>query len=161
MTAATSTDKSSDQAAFRAAMPGMMRHEGVWEGVYRHLGPDAELVDQHDARIECIFPASGPHVYVQQNTFTWPDGAVKKATLPAIFRDGKLWWDVETFSGWAWETAFGLVLLNLARKDDPGANFFEMIALGESGLHRARTWHWFKDGALTRRTLCDEIRVDG
>lgn len=145
---------------FRQAMPGMLRHEGVWRGVYRHFQPDATLIDAHEAQVECEFPTDGPYVYVQHNTFTWADGATKKATLPAVFHDGKLWWDVDAFTGWGWESEFGLILLNLTRKDDPGANFFEMITLSDTGRHRARTWHWFKDGALIRRTLCDEIRVE-
>lgn len=145
---------------FRQAMPGMLRHEGIWRGVYRHFGPDATLIETHDAQVECEFPPNGPYVYVQHNRFTWANGATKKATLPATFRGGKLWWDVGAFSGWGWESAFGLILLNLTRKDDPGANFFEMITLSETGQHRARTWHWFKDGALIRRTHCDETLID-
>jgi hypothetical protein len=35
----------------------------------------------------------------------------------------------------------------------------EVIVMGEGGQHRARTWHWFRDGRLVRRTLCDEQRV--
>ena len=138
----------------------MLRHEGVWSGVYRHFSPDATLLEQHEARIECVFPTSGPYVYVQHNTFTWTNGEIKTTSLPAVFRDGKLWWDVETFEGWAWESEFGIILLNLFRKDDPGANFLEMITLSDSGQHRARTWHWFKNGALIRRTTCDETRVE-
>lgn len=76
-----------------------------------------------------------------------------------MLRDGRLWWDNDTFKGCGWESHFGLILLNLERKDDPGANFYEIICLGSDGLHRARTWHWFKDGKLFRRTLCDEMLV--
>ena len=72
-----------------------------------------------------------------------------------------MWWDTETFHGSAWETHDGLVLLNLDRKDDPGARFFEIIMMGDTGEHRARTWHWFKDGQLYKRTLCNESRVTG
>ena len=80
--------------------------------------------------------------------------------LPGVYREGRLWWDTETFHGSAWETHDGMILLNLERKDDPGARFFEIIVMGETGKHRARTWHWFKDGKLFKRTLCDEWRVD-
>jgi hypothetical protein len=34
-----------------------------------------------------------------------------------------------------------------------------MITIGETGDHRARTWHWFKHGRLYKRTLCDERRI--
>ncbi len=53
----------------------------------------------------------------------------------------------------------GLIPLNLERKDDPGARFFEIIVMSEDGLTRARTWHWFKGGRLIKRTLCDERHV--
>lgn len=137
----------------------MMKHEGTWTGVYRHVDTDNKLVDQHQARVECIFPSKGPYAYIQKNLFRWDDGREYSSTLNGVLRDGKLWWDNENFDGCAWETDFGLILLNLNRKDDPGANFYEIICLGDDGHHRARTWHWFKDGRLFKRTLCDEHRL--
>lgn len=50
-------------------------------------------------------------------------------------------------------------MLKLDRKDIPGAYFLEVIILSENNIDRARTWHWFKDGQLFQRTLCDERRV--
>ena len=49
-------------------------------------------------------------------------------------------------------------MLRLERKDVPGASFTEVIVLGGDGKSRARTWHWFIDGELYQRTLCDEWR---
>lgn len=140
-------------------MPGMMKHEGVWTGIYRHVDTENQLVDRHKARVECIFPHDGPYAYIQKNLFRWDDGREYRSTLNGVLRDGKLWWDNDSFDGCGWETDFGLVLLNLNRKDDPGANFYEIICLGDDGNHRARTWHWFRDGQLFKRTLCDEHRV--
>ena len=145
---------------FRKAMPGMLRHEGIWEGLYTHIDDETKIIDKHRARVVCEFPTDGPYVYIQHNHFVWDDGREYKVQLPGVFRDGRLWWDTETFHGSAWETSDGLVLLNLESNDDPGANFFEMIALGDTGKHRSRTWHWFKDGKLFKRTLCDEKLVD-
>lgn len=146
-------------ADIAAAMPGLARHEGVWEGVYRHLDGNAALIDQHHTRIVCELPKEGPYAYIQHNHFWWPDGREVRAVLPGILRDGRLWWDTATFHGYGWETLDGIFMLNLTRKDEPGANFYEMINLGADGLRRARIWHWFKDGALYRRTLCDEVKV--
>lgn len=144
---------------FHEAMPGMRLHEGVWEGVYTHIDSDAAVIDKHKVRIRCEFPTTGEFVYIQHNHFIWDDGREYKATLPGVFKGDRLWWDLETFKGSAWETKDGLILLNLDRKDDPGANFFELIAMGSTGKHRSRTWHWFKDGKLFKRTLCDEWKV--
>jgi hypothetical protein len=143
-----------------AAMPSLAAHAGAWVGTYVHLDAAGAPIDRHEARVRCEFPASGPFDYVQHNHFLWADGRETRAVLPGVLRDGRLWWDVETFHGSSWEAGDGIILLNLQRKDEPGAHFFEMITMGATGAHRARTWHWFKDGMLHRRTLCDERRIE-
>lgn len=140
-------------------MPAMVKHAGVWEGTYRHHDINNRELDVHKSRVECLFPSEGPYAYIQKNLFQWTDGREYRSVLNGELRDGKLWWDNEMFDGCSWETEYGLILLNLNRKDDPGANFYEIICLGDSGNDRARTWHWFKDGKLFKRTLCDERRV--
>ena len=40
-----------------------------------------------------------------------------------------------------------------------GLSGAEMIQLSADGLHRARTWHWFRHGALEKVTLLCERRV--
>jgi hypothetical protein len=149
-----------DKADFARVMPAMMAHEGVWEGIYRHVDLESQVIDQHRARVICEFPEQGPLNYVQHNLFTWENGRTQTATLPGTYRDGALWWDTPAFHGKAWESGSGLVLLELWRKDLPGAWFWEIICLAPDGKSRARTWHWFDgDGHLFRRTLCDERRV--
>lgn len=150
---------SGNRDALAAVMPSILRHEGQWRGVYRHLDSEGVLQDTHAALVSCELPDSGPHAYIQRNRFSWPDGRVHTAVLPGILREGRLWWDTDTFAGSAWEAGDGTILLNLVRKDEPGAHFVEIIVLGANADQRARTWHWFKDGALYRRTLCDEWRM--
>ncbi|MEO0981016.1 MAG: hypothetical protein AAFX03_00020 [Pseudomonadota bacterium] len=140
--------------------PATRAHEGVWEGTYTHLNAAAEVEDRHRSRVVCEFPDDGGPVFYRQHIrFEWEDGRVREDVFEGAPRAGRLWYDTPTFSGSSWETHDGLILLNLARKDEPGANFFEVIAMGEGGRRRARTWHWFRDGALYRRTLCDEARI--
>ena len=140
--------------------PATRAHAGVWEGTYTHIDRDAQIEDQHASRVICSFPDDGSDVFYRQEIqFTWPDGRVRHDVFEGIPKEGALWYDTPTFWGKSWETDDGLILLNLERKDEPGARFFEIIAMGEGGRHRARTWHWFRDGALYRRTLCDENRV--
>lgn len=146
-------------AILHGIMPAMLDHEGIWCGTYRHVDVNGAELDTHEAQIECIFPHEGRWAYIQQNLFTWSDGREYRATLHGELRAGKLWFDHETFSGTSWETDKGLILLDLDRKDDPGANFYEIICMGSSGVDRARTWHWFRDGRLFKRTLCDERKV--
>ncbi|MEL7030154.1 MAG: hypothetical protein AAGL49_13325 [Pseudomonadota bacterium] len=140
-------------------MPAVYRHKGLWTGVYRHVDVEGRTLDLHRATVDVTFPDEGPYDYIQKNHFVWQDGRETRAELPGVYRDGRLWWDTETFSGSAWQTEEGVVMLHLLRKDEPGASFTEVIIMGETGRHRARTWHWFQGGRLYKRTLCDEERV--
>ncbi len=151
----------SAHAAFHAAMPALLAHAGRWVGTYTHLNLDGSVHDRHAAEVTCLFPEDGPHAYMQRNRFTWPDGREVTAELPGIFRDGMLWWDVPTFHGKAWQTGSGLIMLELFRKDLPGAWFWEVICPSADGRHRVRTWHWYDaQDRPFRRTLCDEHRPD-
>lgn len=148
----------SHHTEFHHAMPAMRAHEGLWEGRYIHLDADAKEIDRHASRVVCEFPDDGPFAYIQHNRFTHDDGRVDTARLDGTFRGGRLWWDEPTFSGSAWETQDGLILLHLDRKDLPGVKFWEII-LPPVNHVRSRTWHFVKDGVLIRRTLCEERRV--
>jgi len=140
-------------------LPAMVLHEGVWKGRYSHLDAENRLIDEHNSIVRCEFPESGPYDYIQHNQFNWDDGREYQVELPGKLREDRLYWDTETFVGYAWQTTDNLILLNLDRKDEPNTRFFEMIVLSDSRQHRARTWHWFKDDQLIRRTLCNESRV--
>lgn len=149
----------SNRVALAAVFPSILRHEGVWTGIYTHLDEQAAIVDRHEAEVRCEFPEHGPFAYVQHNRFRWPDGREQTARLDGELRGERLWWDTPAFHGWAWETREGLILLDLERKDDPGARFYEIIVTAPDGKTRARTWHWFREGRLFKRTLCDERRA--
>ena len=152
----------SPHADFHAAMPTMRHHAGVWEGTYRHVDADGQVLDSHASRVACEFPDEGPFAYIQRNRFTWEDGRTHEAVLEGTFRGGRLWWDAPTFHGYAWEHE-GVVFLELERKDEPGATMREAILMGarpgEREDVRSRTWHWFRDGKLFRRTLVEERRT--
>lgn len=140
------------------AMPALLRHEGVWVGTYRTIDRDGRQVDEHASRVECVFPAAGDHHYVQRNRFEWPDGRVSEVEFGGTIEGDRVYWDTETFSGYGWTTVDDVVMLTLDRKDMPDASFTEIIVVGADSDQRARTWHWFRGGALFQRTLCDERR---
>lgn len=140
-------------------MPNLFLHEGVWEGTYRHIDMDGNTIDIHKSRVECIFPEEGEVVYIQKNHFTWDDGREYKVEFPGILVDGKIFWDTETFSGYGWMSGENMFCLELDRKDDIGARFHEVIVMGENNDQRVRTWHWFKNGACFKRTLCNEDKT--
>ena len=140
-------------------MPAIYHHQGVWEGVYQVVDMDGRLIDQHDSRVECIFPEQGEVVYIQKNRFEWEDGRIYEAEFGGVLSGQRIYWDTPTFSGYGWQASPGIFLLELDRKDIPGASFSEAIVMGDSLKHRARTWHWFKDGMCYQRTLCNERLV--
>ncbi len=140
-------------------MPQIYDHEGVWTGTYRHVDLDGQTLDFHKSRVECIFPDAGDVVYIQKNRFEWEDGRVYEVEFPGVLVDDKIYWDTETFSGYGWQSGENVFLLELDRKDLPGARFHEAIVIGPDRKTRARTWHWFKDGVCFKRTLCDETKL--
>lgn len=140
-------------------MPSVLRHEGVWLGQYQHIDAHGAIIDQHQSRVECVFPDSGAQVYIQKNQFTWGDGRQQSVSFGGVMDGERIFWDTPTFRGYGWAASASVFLLELERKDVIGASFSEAIVLGEGGRHRARTWHWFKDGQCYQRTLCNESLV--
>lgn len=140
-------------------MPNMARHEGKWEGIYRHIDRQGELIDEHHMSTWCEFPDAGEFAYVQHNRLRWNDGREAEYAFGGIFRDGRLYWNTDRFVGHAWETEEGILMLKLDRLDVPDAYYVEMITIASDNQTRARTWQWFKDGMPWKRTLCDEWRV--
>lgn len=138
--------------------PAHKAHQGVWEGTYRHVAADGREESRFRSRVTCEFPpAEG--VFYRQTTELWSEqGDYSKVSFDGLDRGDHLYFDTPIFHGRSWETGSGPLMLNLVRRDEPGAYFVEVILLGEGGHHRARTWHWFRDGSLFRRTLCDETR---
>lgn len=140
-------------------MPEVLEHRGVWVGHYRHLDTQGNTLDLHQSRVECVFPAEGEVVYVQRNQFSWDDGREYQVEFGGVIQHEKIYWDTDTFKGYGWVASPNVFLLELERKDEPGAWFYESIVMGADKKHRARTWHWFRDGQCYKRTLCDEHRL--
>ncbi len=143
----------------RAEMPVLARHEGEWEGVYIHVDADNREIDRHRSRLQCSFPDAGPYAYHQINTYLWADGRSEEIHFPATYRDKAIWWDTDRIFGRAWEIDPRTVCLTWTRKDMPSAYLYEMIQISQDGHHRGRTWHWFENDQLFKRTCIKEQRV--
>ena len=143
----------------KTGMPLLAKHEGEWEGVYMEVDPDGNVIDRHRSHLTCTFPESGPYPYYQINKYTWDDGRTEEHHFPAAYRDGRIWWDTDRIAGYAWEADAKTVMLYWERKGMPGTTLYEMIQLSDDGQQRTRTWHWFKDGVLQKRTLVKERKV--
>jgi hypothetical protein len=146
-------------------MPLLASNEGVWEGVYRHVGPDGELVDVHRSRLICRFPATGDFPYHQTNIYTWDDGRREIREYPCRYVDGSkaLIFLNDLIDGWAKEITEDprrrTLMLSWFRPDMREILFYEMINVSDCGTWRTRVWQWLKDGRVFRRTLIDEQRV--
>lgn len=143
----------------REDMPVLARHEGEWKGVYIHVDADGAIIDKHRSHLTCLFPENESPPYFQTNVYEWDDGRREELVFPAEYRDRRIMWDTERINGCAWEIDENTVVLTWTRKDLPGASLYEMIQISEDGNHRARTWHWFQDGELFKRTLIKEERI--
>ena len=144
----------------REEMPVLTRHEGKWAGTYTTVDNDGKILDQYESFLICEFPEDKPYPYFQTNRYTWADGKVEQYQFPGMYRDQKLWFDTDRIEGHAWEADGSIVILYFAYKGIPNAYIYEMIHISACNSHRARTWHWFKDGEIYQRTLIKEARAN-
>lgn len=140
-------------------MPVLARHEGEWEGTYIHVDADANIIDKHASYLTCSFPSDGSSDYYQTNRYTWPDGKTELHQFPGTYRDSEVWFDNDRILGHCWEADDRTVILTWIYRMDPDNPLYEMIQISPDGNHRARTWHWYKNGEIIRRTLIKEKRV--
>ena len=146
--------------SFRAAMPILARHEGVWEGYYRYYDAAGNKVDEHKSRLLCRIKKD--REYHQTNIYRWADGKKETRDFPADVADNRLIFSTE-INGWAAAVALDefsrTMMLHWTRINEPDLYLYEMIQISDDGQSRARVWQWFKSGRLFQRTLIDEVRV--
>jgi hypothetical protein len=140
-------------------MPVLARHEGDWVGTYTLIDIEGTILDKHNSHLTCQFPESGSYPYYQINRYNWPDGKREEHQFPGTYRDKKLWFDMERIQGHAWEPDDSTIILHFTYKATPEIYLYEMIQISPCGNHRARTWHWFKNDQIYRRTLIQEERM--
>lgn len=146
--------------SLREAMPLLARHEGVWDGWYRHYDAQGNKIDEHKSRLLCRI--RDDREYHQTNLYRWSDGKTDTRDFPAKIRDDRLWFDTD-IAGWAATVELDederTMMLHWTRKGEPDLYLYEMIQISDDGVARARVWHWFKNDRLLQRTLVDERRV--
>jgi hypothetical protein len=158
-------------AELRTLMPELCRHEGVWEGEYLYITPDAKIVDRHGSRLLCrTRDLEGQYPYDQTNISLWDDGREMVMHYPATFKDGRIWFDdkiikgsfaeindddrgLSIFGSWIWTD------LSMVPFPTTDMVMFELIQSSKDGQHRSRTWHWIDDGKIVLRTLISERKV--
>lgn len=140
-------------------MPLLARHAGQWTGIYTTVDDQGKIIDRHNSLLTCVFSDDPQFPYKQTNQYTWDDGRIEEHYFPASYANKKIWFESERISGMAWEADEDTILLTWKRKDIPNSKLVEMIQLSSDGLRRSRTWHWFVDDKLIKRTLIEENKV--
>lgn len=143
----------------REEMPVLARHEGDWVGTYLVLDTEGNILDKHNSHLTCQFPTNTPYPYFQINRYKWLDGKREEHQFPATYRDRKIWFDTERIEGKAWEVDDSTVILYFNYKSMPGMYLYEMIQISPCNNYRARSWQWFNNHQIFRRTLIQEERM--
>ena len=146
-------------STIRTEMPVLVRHEGTWVGAYTVIDNDGNMIDTHKSQVTCEFPDDAAAPYFQTNRYEWSKDKIQEYQFPGTYRDKQLWFDTERIEGHAWEADNSIIILYFSYKDMPDAYVYEMIHISPCNNHRARTWHWFKNGEIYQRTLIKEARV--
>jgi len=140
-------------------MPPMARNKGVWEGRYRHVDPAGAPVESYGVRCTVDLPDDGETDFRLTAENRWDDGRTSRVVHEAIWRDDRLWFVRGGLNGWMKQVDADAIYLAFGFEADPALKICEMIQISADGAHRARTWHWFRDGVLFKVTLVDEKRV--
>lgn len=145
--------------SIRDEMPVLVRHEGDWVGTYTQIDNDGNIIDKHNSHLTCQFPEDSPYPYFQTNRYEWADGKREEYQFPGTYRDKKLYFDTERIYGYSWEVDDSTIILFITYKSIPDVYIYEIINISPCNNYRARTWHWFKNNQIFRRTLIKEERM--
>ncbi len=151
----------------RRRIPLTAKMEGVWEGVFRRVDLEGEIIETLPSRITVrLLPDGEAYDYHQINLLN-PDSDEEQR----IESHGK--WDVdrlrffnERLEGWAKAVAAdeaGQTSVFLMEfKDGSGLTVSEVVSFrpGDPDA-RMRATQYMRDGQVVRRTLIDEIKVSG
>lgn len=140
-------------------LPLIALNEGRWDGTYRFVRPNGELVDQYDFRIRVSLSADNARAYRQDSHYRWPDGRTASLVFEAAYADGALTWDNGRINGRLWEISADTLYLTFGFNEQPDVTCHEMVQTFADGQRRGRTWLWYRGGTLDRYTLIDEARV--
>jgi hypothetical protein len=143
----------------REEMPVLVRHEGDWVGTYTLVDLEGKILDKHESHLTCQFPEDGSYPYYQINRYKWSDGKQEEHQFPGTYHDKCLWFDTERMQGKAWEADDSIIILRFSYKTAPDMGLSEIIQISPCNNYRARTWHWYKNNQIIRRTLIQEERL--
>ncbi|MCW5571043.1 MAG: DUF3598 family protein [Steroidobacteraceae bacterium] len=138
----------------------LREHVGIWEGDYTHIDPrDRSVQESFAFRIKVECPDDGRVAYRQTSRYRFPDGRTSELVYTGWAENDRLLIDDGRIRGAIWQIEPRTLYMRFSFTADPGNVVTEMIQLSPDGTHRARTWHWLRDGRLWRITLVREQRA--
>ena len=140
-------------------MPVLARYEGEWVGTYTVIDNEGNILDKHKSHLICEFDENGSYPFLLTNRYEWTDGKREEYKFPGTYRDKKLWFDTDLLNGYAWEVDDSTILFWFAYKDIPEMYNYEIIIISPCNNYKTRTWHWFKNNQIYKRTLIQEQRI--
>lgn len=143
----------------REEMPVLVRHQGDWVGTYTVVDNEGNIIDKHHSHLTCQFPDNGEYPYFQTNRYQWDNGKTEEYQFPGIYREKKIWFNTERLDGYAWEVDNSTIILWITYKGVPDIYIYEMINISPCNNYRARTWHWFNNHQIVKRTIIKEERM--
>ncbi|RMF96129.1 MAG: hypothetical protein D6727_09090 [Gammaproteobacteria bacterium] len=142
-----------------AGHPLIARNAGRWDGTYRFVRPNGELLEQYDFRIRVSLSRDNARAYRQESHYRWPDGRTRALVFEAAYVDGELRWDDGRIHGRLWQISDETAYLVFGFHAEPALRCHEMIQTPMAGQTRGRSWLWYRNDLLERYTLIDERRV--
>ena len=146
-------------------LPVLARHEGVWDGWFRRVGPNGDKLEEFETRVIVRYLDEGrwPNIYHQTNAYTLPDGTSQRIETHGSFSEGKLIFQSPRVDGWSVDDPTDpnrrSALMYMDFLNDPGLHVYEMMQISDCGRHRTRVAQFLRDGLTISRTLIDETRT--
>ena len=134
------------------------KHTGVWDGTYKRISANGELIDQWRSRLTIRMFDDGR--YHQVNQYFWDDGFEECLDFGICeFNEaGELIFENPRISGKAWESGDSVILI-WEYKHRPGTKLFEQIDLIGNDDHRIRVWKWSEGDTFNGVTMIEERKT--
>ena len=139
------------------AMPVMAKHAGSWEGMFRWLKPNGELLREYEFRNTIILTGGTPP-YRQENWYR-ENGEERTSFFEAELREGRLVMLGDRLSGEVWEIDDQTIAALVTSPTVAGLMQYEFVTIAQDGSTRGRVGMAFNGGELDRVLLVEEKRV--
>ena len=155
------------RAELRRRIPLTAKMEGVWEGTFRRVDPQGEIIETLPSRITVrLLPDGEAYDYHQINLLDPDSGEEQRIESYGKWDVDRLRFFNDRLEGWAKEVtadeAGQTSVFLMEFKDGSGLTVSEVVSFrpGDPDVRMCAT-QYMRNGQIVRRTLIDEIKVSG